>query len=91
MSLLEFSFGPVFFTIIAFVILLRSNHVKYRKGIKLLLSIPLSLFICFAYPMTKVYITHSYTFFDGFYLFCFIAFLGAVAINIVIFLIWSNK
>lgn len=87
MSLIAFGFQPIFFSTIAFVILLRGRYTAYKKSIKLFMSIPLSFFICFLYPLTKVYVTHSYTFFDGFYLFCFISSLVAVAINVIVFLI----
>lgn len=87
MSLLSFGFPPVFFSVMAFVILLRSRYVSYKKNIKVLLSIPLSFFVCFLYPLTEVYVRHSYIVFEGFYLFCFISSLVAVTINVVIFLI----
>lgn len=87
MTLLEFSFGPLFFSMFSFCVLLRSKIVTLTKLVKLLVSIPITFLVCFLYPLTKVYLTHSYYFFEDFYMFCLIASLGGVAINIVIYLI----
>lgn len=84
MTLLSFGFPPVFFSVMAFIIILRSKLYSQKKSIKIITLILLSFFVCFGYPITKVYIANSYIIFDGFFFFCFIASLVSVAINLAI-------
>lgn len=70
MTLLSFAFSPVFLSVMAFCIILRSR--SYPKNTQQTYSIDLNMFfVCFLYPLTKVYLTGSYNIFDNFYLFCF--------------------
>lgn len=84
MNLLSFGFPPVFFSVMAFVIILKSKLYLQKKTKKFFVLILLSFFVCFGYPLTKVYIANSYFMFDGFFFFCLIASLVSVAINIAI-------
>ncbi len=91
MTLLSFGFSPVFFSVMAFCIISRSKLYPQRTRNKVIVLILLTFFICFLYPLTKVYLVGSYGIFDKFYLFCFISTLIAIAINVVILTINGAK
>lgn len=87
MSLFSFGFAPVFLSVMGFLIILRSKILPYRAIFRFFLLSSISFFVCFFYPLTKVYITKSYTIFDGFFFYCLIISIVSMVINTVIFLI----
>lgn len=91
MTLLSFAFSPVFLSVMAFCIILRSRSYPQKKHNRVILLILICFFVCFLYPLTKVYLTRSYNIFDNFYLFCFLSSLVAIVINIGILTVIGVK
>ncbi|CAM3979264.1 Microcin immunity protein [Xenorhabdus thuongxuanensis] len=90
MSFFPFGFAPIFLSIMGYIIYLykRKNKINIRKQI-VFLSL-LSLFVCFFYPLSSIYITHNCNLFDGFVLLCFISSLVSIAINLLILFIYKR-
>lgn len=91
MTLGEFAFGPVFLSVFAFCIQLLNKSKPVANYRKLLISLPVTLLVCFLYPLTSVYLTQRYTLSDLFYFYCLVSFLFSIFLNTVIFLIINVK
>lgn len=90
MTLLSFAFSPVF--CLSWHSVLFCAAAPIQKNTQQTYSIDLNMFfVCFLYPLTKVYLTGSYNIFDNFYLFCFLSSLIAIAINIGILTVIGVK
>lgn len=89
MTLFSFCFAPVFFSVLACLFFLHGNTDLHKKKLQIFILILISVSVCFAYPLSNVYISGRYEIFDDFFLFCFLSSLISMFINLMIFIIKS--
>jgi tellurite resistance protein TehA-like permease len=92
MDFFNFSFPPLFFSVMAYCFFLRKARNKVLKKKKhVLVILMISIIICFAYPFGNTALNINYQYFDNFVLFCFLTSLLAVLANLAVYFFYYRS
>lgn len=91
MSFIDFSFSPVFFSIMACYFFIGRNRHKTLSRKTLCLAVLLSSLVCFVYPLVNSWLGIKYYPFEGFLIFCIWSSVMSVVINVLFYILFYRR